>query len=188
MPRGRRSLRRRADEIGIAGQGMTRPNAHQIHPGLGVERIEIVEVGDVRQDRDGNLDPCLRLGGACCVERERIFRRQQPGVRKERHKAERPPSGHASDRRHAVGEQRGIPRNLLTRKPRIIAASEGSITALVPTRLAITPPRSISHEDDRHVRRAREPHIGDIIGAQIDLRSAAGAFDQYEIASRPSRP
>ena len=36
------------------------------------------------------------------------------------------------------------PRNLLTMKPAIIAASSGSSTAAVPTRLAMTPPRSMS--------------------------------------------
>src|SRR3990170_3237158 len=38
----------------------------------------------------------------------------------------------------------GSPRNLLTRKPQMRRASSGSITALVPTRLAITPPLSMS--------------------------------------------
>ncbi len=38
----------------------------------------------------------------------------------------------------------GSPRKRLTRKPTIIAASSGSITTLVPTRLAMTPPRSMS--------------------------------------------
>jgi hypothetical protein len=38
----------------------------------------------------------------------------------------------------------GSPRKRLTMKPTIMSASAGSITVLVPTRLAITPPRSMS--------------------------------------------
>jgi hypothetical protein len=38
----------------------------------------------------------------------------------------------------------GSPRNLLTRNPRICAASSASITVFVPTKLAMTPPRSMS--------------------------------------------
>jgi hypothetical protein len=38
----------------------------------------------------------------------------------------------------------GSPRNLLTMKPTMSLASFSSITALVPARLAITPPRSMS--------------------------------------------
>jgi hypothetical protein len=65
-------------------------------------------------------------------------------VLEERQQAERRPAGAARDVRHAVGEQVGSPRKRLTMKPTIIAASAGSITACVPTRLAITPPRSMS--------------------------------------------
>ncbi len=38
----------------------------------------------------------------------------------------------------------GSPRKRLTMKPTIMSASAGSITVLVPTRLAMTPPRSMS--------------------------------------------
>ena len=44
------------DEIGIARERRTRPHAHQINRGLGRERIEIVEIGDVRQDRHRDFD------------------------------------------------------------------------------------------------------------------------------------
>ena len=43
-------------EIGIARERRTRPHVHQIDRGLGRERIEVVEVGDVRQDRHRDFD------------------------------------------------------------------------------------------------------------------------------------
>jgi hypothetical protein len=45
----------------------------------------------------------------------------------------------------------------------------------MPTSCAITPPRSTS---------PRKAHIGDVIGAQVDFRRAAGAFDQHQIGLR----
>ena len=50
----------------------------------------------------------------------------------------------ASIARYPSSNSAGSPRNLLIRKPDIIAASAGSITERVPTIAAITPPRSMS--------------------------------------------
>ena len=88
-------------EIGIAGQRRARPHANEIDRGLGIERIEIVEIGDVRQDRHRDAQPRLRFCRPALLERQRILRRQQPRVRKIRHEAERPPSGQLRDALHA---------------------------------------------------------------------------------------
>ena len=58
----------------------------------------------------------------------------------------------------------------------------------MPTRLAITPPRSMSPTSDhRHVGGAGEAHIGDVAGAQIDLGRGAGALDEDQIGLAPDR-
>ena len=76
----------------------------------------------------------------------------------------------------------GSPRNLLTMKPRISAASSGASTALVPTRLAITPPRSMSPISTTGTSAARaNPILAMSFAAQIDFRHAAGALDEDDI-------
>ena len=42
----------------------------------------------------------------------------------------------------------------------------------------------VADENDRHVGAPRKAHIGDVVGAQIDLGRAAGAFDQHQIGLR----
>ena len=64
------------DQIGVAGQRRTRPHANELDRGLGVERIEIVEIGDMRQDRHGDAQLCLRFRRMALLQRQRVFRRQ----------------------------------------------------------------------------------------------------------------
>ena len=42
----------------------------------------------------------------------------------------------------------------------------------------------VADEHDRHIGAPRKTHIGDVVGAQVDLGRAAGAFDQHEIGFR----
>ena len=54
-------------EIGIARERRTRPHVLQINRGLGRERIEVVEVGDVRQDRHRDFyAPGVPAGAGKC--------------------------------------------------------------------------------------------------------------------------
>ncbi len=39
----------------------------------------------------------------------------------------------------------------------------------------------VGNQDDRNICRFGEAHVGDVAGTQIDLRRAAGAFDQQEV-------
>ena len=74
------------------------------------------------------------------------------------------------------------PRNLLTMKPAIIAASSGASAAFVPRICAKMPPRSMSPiSDDRAAGGAGEAHVGDVALAQVDLGRAARALDEDEI-------
>ena len=82
----------------------------------------------------------------------------------------------------------GSPRNLLTMKPQISAASSGAITALVPTRLAMTPPRSISPISTTGTSAARaKPILAMSLSRRLIFRGAARAFDQHDIglAAKP---
>ena len=42
----------------------------------------------------------------------------------------------------------------------------------------------VADQHDRRFGRARKPHVGDIVGAQVDLGRAAGALHQHEIGAR----
>ena len=163
--RNRRFGAEQDDEIGIAGKRHARPHAHQID-----------RRARRRADRDrrnwrraaGSAPRSDRVPSALRSAHDQARARLRPATagRPERTAQGRAPASRSSRAIVAMPSANsvGSPRNLLTRKPRISAASAGSMTALVPTRLAITPPRSMSPiEHDRHVRRAREPHIGDIV-------------------------
>ena len=52
---------RQDNEIGVARERLARPHPHELDARLGVERIEIVEIGDMRQQRNGDLDCALRF-------------------------------------------------------------------------------------------------------------------------------
>src|SRR5581483_7934544 len=51
---------RQDDEIGSAGKRSAWRYAHELDVGPGLQRIEIVEIGDVRQDRHGNAHAPVR--------------------------------------------------------------------------------------------------------------------------------
>src|SRR4029077_18142648 len=88
----------------------------QIDCRLGLQWVEIVEIGDVGKNWDGNLDPRVWLGSRGAVQSQSAFRRKQPGIRKERHKTECLPSSGARDGRHAVCEQRRVAAKLVDEK------------------------------------------------------------------------
>ena len=171
----------RSASPGSAAPGRTRTSSTV---GLGVERIEIVEIGDVRQDRHGDAHARVRLRWrAALLERERIFGRQQPRVGERTARGRAPPSrSRCAIAAMPSANSAGSPRNLLTMKPRISAASSG-----VEHRLGADEARDhaaavdVADQHDRHIGRARKAHIGDVVRAQVDLRRAAGALDQHEI-------
>ena len=175
------------DEVGVAGQRLARR-------GRGRAARRAPAQAD-RSRRNWRCAPAsarrwstapVRARGCASVERDGIFGRQARGVGEERQEAERGPAGAPLDRPHARRRTGvGSPRNLLTMKPAIIAASSARAPPWCRRCCAITPPRSMSPtSDDRHVRGAREAHIGDVAVAQIDLGGAARAFDEHEVGVR----
>ena len=164
------------------GQRLARPHPHELDAWLGVERIEIVEIGDMRQQRNGDLDARSGFDGPRSLQRQRILRRQQPRLGEEGNEAERLPAGRRRDQRHAVGEQRRVAAELVDQEAfdqrrvvgvdhRLGADQAGDHPAAV----------DVADQHHRHVGGAGEAHIGDVVGAQIDLRRAARAFDQNDV-------
>jgi len=68
-------------------------------------------------------------------------------------------------------------------KPTIMSASAGSITVLVADQARDDAAAvDVAQQHDRHIGGAREAHVGDVVGAQIDLRRRPRSLDQHEIA------
>ena len=173
---------RQDNEIGVARQRIARPHPHQLDGRLGVERIEIVEIGDMRQQRNGDLDGGSGLDRPRSLQREGILRRQQPRFGQEGDEAERLPAGGRRDKRHAVGEQRRVAAELVDQEAfdqrrvvgvdhRLGADQAGDHPAAV----------DVADQHHRHAGGAGEAHIGNVVGAQVDLRRAARAFDQNDV-------
>ena len=102
-------LRARQDhKIDVAGQCRSGPQPDQIDRRLGLQRIEIIEIGDVRQDRHRDAHPRLRFFRPLLFERQRIFGGQPSRIGEKRNQSERCPTGHLRDTRHCRGKERGI--------------------------------------------------------------------------------
>src|SRR6185437_9493902 len=97
----------------VARQSGPRLHAHQLDRRLGVERIEIVEIGDVRQDGDRDLDARAGLLRALSRKRKSILGGKKTRAGKKWNEAERLPSRRRSDQLHAAGEQLGIAAELV---------------------------------------------------------------------------
>ncbi|OWK23777.1 hypothetical protein AJ87_29860 [Rhizobium yanglingense] len=151
----------------IARQPVSRLHEDELDIGLGTQRIEIVEIGDARQNRYGDLQ---RTGGAPgeALQHDGVLRRQAGGGLQPGHHAETRPSGEAIDRCVAVIEERNIAaelvdditgnhRPVVIRKDRVRAGKRGDHAATI----------DIAHEHDWHLGAGGKAHIGDIAGTQL---------------------
>ena len=120
---------------------------------------------------------------ACgAIEVDRIFCRQPCRLRQPRHHAERRPARAARDCGEALVEQPDIAAKLvddeavdaraLVRLQHEMRADQARDDAAAV---------DIAEHHDRHIGGRGKSHIGDVAGAQVDLRRAAGAFDQDDI-------
>ena len=128
------------------------------------------------------------LRGRGRIERQRVLGRQTAARR--RKNGTRPSASHPVARAIVAmpsANSAGSPRNLLTRKPRISAASSASITALVPTRLAITPPRSMSPISTTGTSAARaKPILAMSLGRRLTSDALPAPSTRTRSASRSS--
>ena len=116
------------------------------------------------------------------LQRHRILGRQLLRGGEMRDQAERRPAGAPLDEPQAVGEQARVAAKLVDEKAddhRRILGGEHRLRAddLRDDAAAI----DVADQHHRRIGGARKAHIGDVARAQVDLRGAAGAFDQHEI-------
>ena len=163
----------RMTRVGVARERLAGPDAHDSStPGSASSGSRSSKLAICGRTRHGDLDAGRPLVGRAASSASASSAGRRPRLGEERDEAEAAAS--RSPRRSAPCRQRtalGSPRNLLTMKPAISAASSASITALVPTRLRDhAAPVDVADQHHRHVGGAGEAHIGDVVGAQIDLR------------------
>ena len=137
------------------------------------ERIELVEVARVREDEQGDVDAA---GHRLAAVVERVLLGQ--GVAAHRHDGDGRDAGPLLEQLHGVAKERRVAAELVQDK----AADERALLGLeelpgpqqVRERAA---PIDVGDEVDVCLALQRDRHVHDVAGAQIDLRWAAGAFD-----------
>ena len=113
---------------------------------------------------------------------EGVFGGQQAGVGEMRHEAERRPAALFLDEFHAAGEERRV-----AAKPVDDEAAHERRVLRIDDNLRADDLRDhaaavdIAHEHDRNACGAREAHVGDVVGAQIDFGGRSRALDHNEI-------
>src|SRR5579875_2040440 len=131
------------NQIRIRRQRPPARHEQEIHLRLQAQRVEIVEIRDMRQQGHGNPQPAGAFG-AFFFELRRIFRRKFGAGGKYGTNPKGAQPVRAAMKRMPSANKAASPRSRLTIKPLMQAASSSASTAWVPIRLAITPPRSIS--------------------------------------------
>ena len=173
------------DELRLDGDRLPPPHENQPHAGFGLQRIEIVEIGNARQlqhrDGDGGL-----AGRVPLVQRQRILRWQARCVRKVRDQPQRGPGRPLRDGLQARLEQGGIAAKAVDQKARHQRRVVRRDHHLRAHDLRDDPaPVDVPEHDDRHIGGAGEAHVGDVVGAQVDLRSAPRALYDHQIRLLP---
>ena len=172
------------DEVRIERQRPTRRDEFELHLRLEPQRVEVVEVRDVRhvRDRDPNARAFARVASAGMLQLHGIFRRQRSSRMQPRHDAERRPAGARFDRVDAGAEQLHVAAKLVDDE-----AANALAILRIEHRMCADQRRNhvtaidIADEHDRHVGRVRESHVGDVVRAQVGFRRAARAFDDDDV-------
>jgi hypothetical protein len=171
-------------QVGVAGQRPARPEQVDRHVGLGAQRVEIVEIGDPRQERHDDADRPARPAGAggIVVEAHGVLGGQLAGRGEERQHAKAAEAGAILYDAEAAGEQRRVAAELVDDEP-LEAGALPRLEQRVGPDQAGDDAAAVDVADQRHrqVGGGGEPHVGDVAVAQIDLGGAAGAFDQHEV-------
>ncbi|MNX85565.1 hypothetical protein D3C86_1174090 [compost metagenome] len=170
------------DQTAIGRNCLARPHADQFDIGFHVQGIEIIEIGNMRQDRHGNAHLRARFPFSRAGKPESILRRQLCGVGKMRQKPDGGPAGLFRNYPHAVRKQGRITAKAVDDKTfdhrRVFRFEHGFGTDEAGDDAA---PVDIADEDHRRVRSSRKSHIGDVIGTQVDFGRAARPFHQHQI-------
>lgn len=161
----RRLGTRKHDQRRFRRNRLTWRNHPQLDTGLELQWVEVVEIGNARQDRTGD-QPRPRPVLPPALEDHRVLARQPRGRCQPRHHAEAPPARKLLDPGIAIGEQLRVAAELVddeTADHRGILAVDHR--ACPDDRRDYPAAVDVADQDDGHVRRAREPHIGDVADA-----------------------
>ena len=175
------------DEVGVGREDGAGAEAEEVDLRLGGERVEVVEVGDVRQDRHGDAQAAADRGRRRRRGRGRARPRRAGGAAAS--KCGTRPSGgqpvRAAIERHAVGEERGVAAEAVDDEAadqRGVGGVEDGAGADEAGDDAAAVDVADQHDGD--VGGPGEAHVGDVAGAEVDLGRAAGALDEDEVGLR----
>ncbi len=116
------------------------------------------------------------------VERQRVFRREQPRLGEEGDEAQRLPLRGGGDQGHAAGEELRVAAKLVDEKAAYQRRVAGVDHRLGADQAGDHPAAvDVANQHNRDICGAGEAHIGNVVGAEIDLRGAAGALDQNDV-------
>jgi hypothetical protein len=176
------------DEVGVGqflGGGR---EAHQ-HAGLGGQRVEVGEVGQPRQPGDGDPQHFLAVrragGGDAGWDAEGVLdvhrRTGQPGQH-----AERRPAGERGELLQPGREQPDVAAELVHQEAR----DEPLVGRRHERHRAVEgreDPAAVDVADDDHGQPGRggQAHVGDVVGAQVDLGGGAGALADDDVEPGP---
>ena len=169
---------RQDDQIGLDWQGFSGRDDLQGHPGFLREGVEIVEIGDPVQVRDGDQKPSrpprsTQISGVLC--------RQPMRMGKPRDHAKTGPAGARFDQSVAVVKEARVAAELVDQEPADHRGVGGVQHHLRADKLGDdTATVDISGQDHGHFRCTGKAHVGDIVCAKVDLGRTAGAFDDHK--------
>ncbi len=160
-------------------------NVAQRDAGLGTQRIEIVEVGDVRQADHRDVDAPSRPGSDERVQGDGVlFRDGQRGQVRD-HAKHRHAAALFQDA-DAVGEQRRIAAELVDHQ----AADQGSFLRFQQPERAEqlgedAAAVDVAGQQHRGAGVASDGHVHDVERTQVQLRRTARSLDHHQLVSGP---
>ena len=178
---------RHDDEVGALDVGRRAREAHP-HAGLRADRVEVGEVAHPAQPQDGDVERVAARGGRRLgrrrLERERVLD-VHPEILDERQHAEHRAAGARAEVVQAGREDRLVAAELVdheARDERLVGGLEQRERA--EQRREDAAAVDVADDEHRQAGGAREPHVRDVAGAQVDLRRAAGALADDDVVAR----
>ncbi len=110
------------DQVGVAGQGAAGADDVHADAGVGLQGVEVVEIGDPVEAGDGDLEAGAR-GGGLAGEVHDVLGGQAPSVGEPWQDAQGGPAGAGGDDVHAFGKEGGVAAEFVHRK----TADEGEV-------------------------------------------------------------
>ncbi len=179
---------RQDNEVGV-GQLLGPGRVPDEHAGLGGQRVEVGEVRQAGQPR--HRDPQdvvahrLPPGAAGRRQPERVLDVELEPAQPRQHAQRRPP-GQPGELVQSGGEQADVAAELVHQEARdepLVGRRHqrhGSVERREEAAAV-----DVAHDHHREVRRGGQAHVGDVVGAQVDLRRGAGPLADDHVEARP---